>query len=417
MNINDHPVYQAYQKLREDQYLFDKVSLPLCASENIISPFCRLPLQDMTHEKYLLGGTREFAQAGNFIGGDILFQIYNLINKQIKTLFGCKYADARTLSGLNCITSILMALTKIGDTIILSSIDSGGHSSVVKIAERLGLKIIEAPYDFIEYDYNYEQLNKIVREHKVKLILLSPSNIIYPPKLNNIDTTNVLLIYDASQTLGMIASGILDNPLRYGENIILIGSTHKTLPGPACGLILTNNMNVANIIDGRINPIYVSITQLQYKIVLLHTLIELELCGKAYGEKIQSNVKYLSEKFVGSSLFQLVGSVGKYSQTHQILLGINNDIYNNLKKNAINHSVTLNLSSNKRNNLFQRECGLRLGLQEISRYNWGTPELDSIRVIFDYLAMTNPPTKLGELLRSLSHKKEIHFTITPLYKI
>ena len=411
MNINNHSIYQAYQKLRKEQQLFDKISLPLCASENIISPFCRLPLKDMTHEKYLLGGTRKFSQAGNFIGSDTLFQIYELINKQIRTLFECEYADARTLSGLNCISTILMALTKIGDTVILSSIDSGGHSSVMKIAERLGLKIIEAPYDFSEYDYDYEQINKIVRDQDVKLILLSPSNIIYDPQLKNIDTTNALLIYDASQTLGMIASGILTNPLRYGNNIILIGSTHKTLPGPACGIILTNNMDIAAIIDSQINPIYVSITQLQNKIVLLHSLIELEIYGKAYGEKIRYSVKYLSEKFVGSSIFQLVGKVGKYSQTHQILLGIDNVIHDNLKKNAMNYNVTLNLSSNKRNNLFQRECGLRLGLQEIARYNWDTPELDLIRIVFDYLSMTNPSSELNEILRNLSCKKKINFTV------
>ena len=57
MNLKDHSVYTDYLKMREQQMKFDENSLPLCASENIISPFCLLPLNDISHERYLLGGT------------------------------------------------------------------------------------------------------------------------------------------------------------------------------------------------------------------------------------------------------------------------------------------------------------------------------------------------------------------------
>lgn len=220
----------------------------------------------------------------------------------------------------------------------------------------------------------------------------------------------MLLLYDASQTLGLIASKVLSNPLRYSDNIICLGSTHKTIPGPTSGIILTNNTEIASILDEKINPDFVSNTQLQNKLILLHSLIELEMLGNGYSKKIQYCVKYLSKLLVNSNNFTLVQKDDTFSETHQILLGIHEDVYKNIEKNSIEYNVTLNLSS-KRNQLFKNNLGLRIGMQEIARYNWDKPELDKVAEVLNYLTQNTPHPHIKEILIHLASKKKIHFAI------
>ena len=112
---------------------WNKKSLPLCAAENAISPFSQIPLDTFLQEKYIMGGILEYNSNNNFIGSSNLYEFYDLINKQCATLFSSKYADPRTLSGVNAVTTLLMSLFKEGDTILISNEDCGGHSSMPKI--------------------------------------------------------------------------------------------------------------------------------------------------------------------------------------------------------------------------------------------------------------------------------------------
>ena len=132
---------------------WNKKSLPLCAAENAISPFSQIPLDTFLQEKYIMGGVLEYNSNNNFIGSSNLYEFYDLINKQCATLFSSKYADPRTLSGVNAVTTLLMSLFKEGDTILISNEDCGGHSSMPKICHRLGIRTIELPYNYDKYDF------------------------------------------------------------------------------------------------------------------------------------------------------------------------------------------------------------------------------------------------------------------------
>lgn len=63
---------------------------------------------------------------------------------------------------------------------------------------------------------------------------------IKPLSVEKINTSNCILMWDCSQLLGLIAAGLCSNPLKTMKNIVMFGGTHKTLPGPASGLIMTN---------------------------------------------------------------------------------------------------------------------------------------------------------------------------------
>ena len=82
--------------------------------------------------------------------------------------------------------NLLLALTKKGDTVLLSSPECGGHASLPNIIKRLGLNIIYAPFDYPRYDYDYEKMNAILRENKVDMVLLAPSDLITIPDFKKI---------------------------------------------------------------------------------------------------------------------------------------------------------------------------------------------------------------------------------------
>lgn len=131
--------------------------LPLCAAENVVSPFSKIPLDTFLQEKYIMGGVINYQEESNFVGSKKLYKIYELLTRQCNKLYGCKYADARTLSGVNAVMTLLMSLFSSGDTILISSEECGGHGSMPKICHRLGINTIEIPYNYDIYDFDYEK--------------------------------------------------------------------------------------------------------------------------------------------------------------------------------------------------------------------------------------------------------------------
>lgn len=155
-------------------------TLPLCAAENVISDFGNMPLSMGFQERYIVGNTYSYLEDNNFIGSTYLLPFYEMISEECQTIFGAKYTDSRTLTGMNCLMIVLMSLAKNGDSVMILGSASGGHASVKPICERLGLVVKEVPYDYKNFDLDYTKLNYILSEEKTDYILLAPSDIISP---------------------------------------------------------------------------------------------------------------------------------------------------------------------------------------------------------------------------------------------
>lgn len=216
---------------------FKKKCIPLCAAENCMSEFSRIPLSSPVKEKYLMGSPLKYDNDDNFIGADIVYPYYDIINELCSNLYHSSYADARTLTGMNSITTLLMSLTNIGDKIAISSVECGGHASIPDICMRLGLQTIDLPYDYENFDFDYDGINTLLDSDKnIKLILVCISDIVNPLNVSKIvNNKNIPLIYDATQTLGLMAGKAVENSLenrRPLENFILMGATHKTIMVP-----------------------------------------------------------------------------------------------------------------------------------------------------------------------------------------
>ncbi len=394
-----------------DIFVQENNLLPLCAAENVVSPFSKIPLDTFLQEKYIMGGVIEYQDHSNFIGSKKLYEIYELLTRQCNKLYRCKYADARTLSGVNAVITLLMSLFSSGDTILISSEECGGHGSMPKICRRLGINTIEIPYNYDIYDFDYEETNKLLKRQKIDGILICLSDIIIMPQLKRFDLPKeCVLIFDATQILGLIATKTMENPLEWfteDQKFILMGATHKTLPGPTCGLIMTNNLDLAHQFDTLINPDYLRNSQLHHIFSLILTLMELEICGQQYCSMIISNANILANALVKYN-FNILEVPPKYTYTHQLFISMPENDAEALYNRCLEYGVSINL----RNKRLYKTCGLRIGTQEISRYGWQDQEMLAIaEILRDIRDNDDFSQDISDRINILSKNKKICYTI------
>ena len=387
--------------LVEDFEEYHKKALPLCAAENVISTFANLPLTLGFQERYIMNNTYSFNMDDNFIGCEKLYPFYKKLSDVCLRVFGAKYTDARPFTGMHCIDMITKTICKPGDKMMILGKEYGGHASVKPVVSRLGVTTFDAPYDLAENDLDYKAVNDMIKANDIRYILLAPSDLIKPLNVELIDTTNCVLLYDCSQVMGLIAAKLCPNPLLTMNNIIMFGGTHKTFPGPASGLIMTNDKNLHDMMETEINPKYLRHSQMHQKISLLFALIEFEKYGKAYMSQMVHSSNYLGMKLREYG-FNVADIHGRISETHQIHIFTSKEVMDTIYENASKCKVTLN---KKHKNLFHG-YGIRLGTQEIARYNWDDSILDDIALVLNKLRDVDMDCKIvSDIVNNLPAKK------------
>ena len=374
MNIK-YPELNELEKLSEEFHEFQRRTIPLCAAETVISDFVKEPLAKDYQERYIMGSAYDFTMDDNFIGAQYLLPYLKMIGRLGSELFHAKYTDARTLTGMNAANMLVTALSKPGDNIMIMGKEWGGHASMKPTFQRLGLNVFEAPYDLSKYDFDYDALNKDLRDNHIKFFNIAPSDLISPHEFKKIEAPDdCILLFDYSQLLGLIAAGLLDNPLDSMPRSVLYGGTHKTMPGPAHGIIMTNDGEIYAKIDKEINPKYLRNIQTHQVLSLLHCMVEMKYFGKAYQENTVRIGNLLGEELEKRGL-PVVKFNGAYTRTHQLFMEMDKDTMMRMFNNALKAGVTLNT---KKKPLFHGGYGIRLGLQELSRYGWPDSTLSLI---------------------------------------
>lgn len=396
------------QNLHKEFRAYHDKSLPLCAAENVISDFVKWPLISGYQERYIMGSAYDFSMDGNFIGAEKLYPYYQLISTLGKELFHATYTDVRTLTGMNAANMLASALISPGDNVMILGQEWGGHASMKPTFERLGANVFDAPYDLNAYDFDYEALNREIKEKNIQFLNIAPSDILFPHDFSKIDDTNCVVLFDYSQLLGLIAAGLLPNPLDVMPNCILFGGTHKTMPGPAHGIIMTNNEILFQKIDREINPKYLRNVQTHQVVSLLCTLIEMKYYGKAYQENIVRMANTLGAE-LDKNGFNIVSKNGVYTQTHQLFLEMTENQMNIFFRNAMAEHITLNT---KKKPLFHGGFGIRLGLQEIARYDWDDNALKTIAQILTCIRDASYSIETVRRFMGQLPPKKIHFTFS-----
>ncbi|HMN47768.1 MAG TPA: serine hydroxymethyltransferase [Ignavibacteriaceae bacterium] len=212
--------------------------LELIASENFVSPAVLEATGSVLTNKYAEGypGKRYYG------GCEFVDMAENIARERLKKLFGAEYVNVQPHSGSQANMAVLMTYLKPGDKFLGLSLAHGGHlthGSPVNFSGKL--------YQAIGYELNegtglldYDKIADLAKKEKPKLIITGASAYSrdwdYAKFREIADSIGAFLMCDMAHPAGLIAKGLLNNPLKYCD--VVTSTTHKTLRGPRGGIIL-----------------------------------------------------------------------------------------------------------------------------------------------------------------------------------
>ncbi|MDY4666712.1 MAG: serine hydroxymethyltransferase, partial [Prevotella sp.] len=233
--------------MRKDEVIFDLIEkehqrqlkgMELIASENFVSDEVMRAMGSYLTNKYAEGypGKRYYG------GCQVVDEVETLAIERVKKLFGAEYANVQPHSGAQANQAVLLAVLKPGDTFMGLDLDQGGHLSHGSDVNTSGML-----YHHVGYTLNketgrvdYDEMEKLALENKPKLIIGGASAYSrewdYERMRKIADEVGALLMIDMAHPAGLIAAGLLKNPVKYAD--IVTTTTHKTLRGPRGGIIL-----------------------------------------------------------------------------------------------------------------------------------------------------------------------------------
>ena len=233
--------------MKKDIQIFDLIKqenerqssgLELIASENYVSQQVLDAMGSVCTNKYAEGypGKRYYG------GCEVVDQIEQLAIDRLKALYGAEYANVQPHSGAQANMAVTMAILKPGDTFMGLDLSMGGHLTHGSPVNASGILYHPVAYglDPETGRIDYDDMEKKARECRPKLIIGGASAYSrewdYERMRKLADELGAILWIDMAHTAGLIAAGLLKNPVQYAH--IVTSTTHKTLRGPRGGIIL-----------------------------------------------------------------------------------------------------------------------------------------------------------------------------------
>lgn len=233
--------------MKRDNQIFDLIQkeqnrqmdgIELIASENFVSPQVMEAMGSVMTNKYAEGlpGARYYG------GCQIVDQSENLAIERLKELFGAQWANVQPHSGAQANMAVLMTVLEPGDKFLGLNLAHGGHLSHGSPVNSSGLWYEPVAYGVKEDTglVDYDMMETLALEHKPKLIIGGASAYSrdwdYQRMRAIADKIGAILMIDMAHPAGLIAAGLLNNPVKYAH--VVTSTTHKTLRGPRGGIIL-----------------------------------------------------------------------------------------------------------------------------------------------------------------------------------
>ena len=233
--------------MKRDQVIFDLIErehqrqlkgMELIASENFVSDEVMQAMGSCLTNKYAEGlpGKRYYG------GCQVVDQVEDLARERVKELFGAEWANVQPHSGAQANAAVLLTVLNPGDTFMGLNLAHGGHLSHGSLVNTSGILYKPVGYNLNKETgrVDYDEMERLAQEHKPRLIIGGGSAYSrewdYKRMREIADSVGALLMIDMAHPAGLIAAGLLDNPLRYAH--IVTSTTHKTLRGPRGGIIL-----------------------------------------------------------------------------------------------------------------------------------------------------------------------------------
>ncbi|HIS34171.1 MAG TPA: serine hydroxymethyltransferase [Candidatus Avirikenella pullistercoris] len=230
----DVQIFNLIAKERERQMH----GIELIASENFVSDQVMEAMGSVLTNKYAEG----YPGARYYGGCEVVDQVEQLAIDRICKLYGAKYANVQPHSGAQANMAVFMAVLKPGDTFMGLDLSHGGHLSHGSPVNSSGILYKAIGYKVKEETgtIDYDEMERLALEHKPKMIVGGASAYSrewdYKRMRKIADKIGAIFMVDMAHTAGLIAAGLLDNPVKYAH--IVTSTTHKTLRGPRGGIIL-----------------------------------------------------------------------------------------------------------------------------------------------------------------------------------
>ncbi len=299
--------------------------LNLLASENAISPTARRYLSSDLAGRYTLPHPPRDGEPGsdNDYGGTRYTDaIEALANAAAARLFHGRFATTRPLSGHIAAMAALVPLLPRGGRLLAIPPEAGGYDGYAPgyLPAIFGWDARPLPTEGPERTLVAEVAIEEIRREKPDVVLLGQSRFLFPYPVTAIaeaaHARGALVLYDASHVLGLIAGGEFQDPLREGADIVY-GSTHKSLPGPQGGLLVTDREDLFAQIDPALVWRVLDNAHWNRIAGLARTLLELERVGPAYARTVVANAQGLGRALEDRGL-PMVGSALGFTRSHQI---------------------------------------------------------------------------------------------------
>ena len=212
--------------------------IELIASENFVSDEVMKAMGSWHTNKYAEGypGHRYYG------GCEIVDQTETIAIERAKRLFGAEYVNVQPHSGAQANAAVFLTCLNPGDTFMGLNLDHGGHLSHGSRVNTSGILYNPIGYNLNKETgrVNYDEMEELALQHKPKLIIGGGSAYSrewdYARMRAIADKVGAIFMVDMAHPAGLIAAGLLDNPIKYAH--IVTTTTHKTLRGPRGGMIL-----------------------------------------------------------------------------------------------------------------------------------------------------------------------------------
>ena len=369
----------------------------LIASENVMSRRVRAQAGSDFAHRYAEGHPGE----RYYRGTRFIDEIENSLKSNLKVLFHCNHTEVRPISGTNANEAVFSRFLKQGDIVLVNSTPAGGHishhreGSVGKFTDN----IIDLPVAPDGYHIDVGKTKDLIRLVRPRLVVLGKSLFLFPEPVKEVAEAcaemGTIVVYDGAHVLGLIAGGRFQAPLAEGA-FLITASTHKTFFGSQRGLILSNMENEYwRRIDRGAFPGSSSNHH-------LNTLAQMAICtyemmefGAAYADSVLENSKTLAQALDRHG-FDVEAKEFGYTESHQV--AVNMERFNGGEKASINlemNDIILNMNLLPDEPLTHHDHpkGIRIGVQEMTRFGMGKDEMERIAELIKQVIMDQQDVK------------------------
>ncbi|KXA90130.1 serine hydroxymethyltransferase [candidate division MSBL1 archaeon SCGC-AAA259I09] len=374
-------------KLLKEHHKWSQETVNLIASENVPSPAVREALVSDFGNRYAEGAPGKRLYAGCKYIDEVEFLAIDLA----KEVFGAAHANVQPVSGVVANLATYTAFTQPGDTLMSLSITCGGHISMGKkkfggtAGSVHGLDVEYFPFDEEAMNIDVERAREKIKEVSPDLVLFGASVFPFPHPVKELSDVasdcGARIAYDAAHVAGLIGGGHFQNPLEEGAEVMNC-STHKTLPGPQHGMILTAEEDLKEIIDRSVFPGVVSNHHLHSVAALAISLAENLEFGEEYGSQIIKNAKSLGEALYNRGVDVLASEKG-FTSSHVILADVtDHGLGGEFERKLEDANVIVNRNllpwDVREGRHYDNPGGIRLGVSEVTRLGMEEEDMERI---------------------------------------